>query len=128
MRAIGSQHGLYRSLAASGYRCGDSGFLKASDRLNPTLADITFERLQAEGSLPLAIPPERVTPFADGVFGTPSGKVEIYSARAAASGNDPVPGWVAEVEARTAGTPPAAHDLAAALSWRAPFYQFKFRQ
>ena len=75
--------------------------LDASVPLNPSLADITFERLQTEGALPLTIPAERATPFADGVFGTPSGKVEIYSAQAAARGYDPVPGWVQEVEAYT---------------------------
>src|SRR5258708_6102122 len=77
------------------------GILEASVPSNPTLEGITFERLQAEGSLPLTIPAERETPFADGVFGTASGKVEIYSEQAAARGYDPVPGWVPEVEART---------------------------
>lgn len=75
--------------------------LEASIPHNATLQGITFERLQAEGFLPYTLPPEREVPFADGIFGTPSGKVEIYSAQAAERGYDPVPGWVPEVEART---------------------------
>jgi anaerobic selenocysteine-containing dehydrogenase len=77
------------------------GILEASAPSNSTMAGITLERLQCEGSIPLAIPAERATPFADGVFGTPSGKLEIYSEQAAARGYDPVPNWVPEVEART---------------------------
>lgn len=81
--------------------------LAASAPLNPALDGITFERLQREGAIELAIPAERRTPFADGVFGTPSGKVEIYSEQAAARGYDPVPGWVQEAEARTGLERPA---------------------
>jgi len=75
--------------------------LDASAPHNAALEGLTFERLQAEGSLPFTLPPERAIPFADGVFETPSGKVELYSAQAAARGYDPVPDWVAEIEART---------------------------
>jgi anaerobic selenocysteine-containing dehydrogenase len=84
------------------------GVLEASRPANATLEGITFARLQSEGSIPLTIPAERRIPFADGIFGTPSGKVEIYSERAAACGYDPVPGWVAEAEARTGLDRPAA--------------------
>ncbi|GAC1662501.1 MAG: hypothetical protein NVS9B9_24260 [Ktedonobacteraceae bacterium] len=59
---------------------------------------MTLERLQTEGTVPFAIANEDHIPFAHGVFCTPSGKVEIYSAQAAAKGYDPVPGWVPEVE------------------------------
>lgn len=76
------------------------GVLEASRPLNPVLDGITFERLQREGAIPFALPPEKQIPFADGVFGTPSGKVELYSEQAAARGYDPVPGWVPEVEGR----------------------------
>ncbi|HLX41457.1 MAG TPA: molybdopterin dinucleotide binding domain-containing protein, partial [Ktedonobacteraceae bacterium] len=65
---------------------------------NPLLAHITLERLQAEGTVPLPIPAESRVPFADGVFRTPSGKVEFYSAQAAAKGYDPVPNWEPEAE------------------------------
>src|SRR5438034_1008436 len=65
---------------------------------NPLLAGITLERLQVEGSIPLTIATEQQIPFANGIFGTPSGKVEFYSEQAAAKGYDPVPGWEPEVE------------------------------
>jgi len=92
--------------------------LEATARKTPLLTGITLERLQAEGSIPLAIPTDQQVPFADGVFRTPSGKVEFYSAQAAAKGYDPVPGWEPEIEARTEVAPadsrlpllcPAAH-------------------
>lgn len=83
------------------------GILTASMSSNASLAGITFERLQDEGSVPLNIPVERQTPFMDGLFDTPSGKVEIFSERAAEKGYDPVPGWVPEVEARTGQDAPA---------------------
>jgi len=86
------------------------GILEASIALNPALAGMTFARLQAEGALPFVLSSEREVPFADGVFGTPSGKVEIYSEQAQARGYDPVPGWVPEVEARTGLDRPAPSD------------------
>ena len=84
------------------------GILTATARHNPLLNDMTLECLQAEGSVPIPIPAEQRIPFAGGAFRTPSGKVEIYSAQAAAKGYDPVPGWEPEVEAAT-GTEPAAN-------------------
>jgi anaerobic selenocysteine-containing dehydrogenase len=86
------------------------GILQASRPRNTALQDITFERLQSEGAIPLTIPAERQIPFADGIFGTPSGKVEFYSERAAALGYDPVPDWVPEVEARTGLDQPVSGD------------------
>jgi anaerobic selenocysteine-containing dehydrogenase len=77
------------------------GILEATAPNSSVLAGITFERLQREGAVELNIPAERKTPFADGVFGTPSGKVEFYSEQALARGYDPLPNWVAEAEART---------------------------
>lgn len=48
--------------------------------------------------------PKGVARFADGGFDTPSGKVEFYSARAAALGLDPLPDYIAPQEdTRTAG-------------------------
>ncbi len=75
--------------------------IEATAQQHPRLAGITLERLQAEGSIPLAIPVGEEVPFADGIFPTPSGKVEFYSTTAAAKGYDPVPGWEPEVESRT---------------------------
>jgi len=76
------------------------GILNATAQHNQLLEGITLERLQAEGSMLLAIPADQQVPFGDGVFRTPSGKVEFYSQRAAAKGYDPVPGWQPEVESR----------------------------
>ncbi len=75
--------------------------MDATSRHNPRLEGITLERLQAEGSIPLAISTSEEVPFADGIFFTPSGKVEFYSERAAARGYDPIPGWKPEAETRT---------------------------
>ena len=72
--------------------------LEATAQKNPLLAHITLECLQAEGTVPFPIPTENRVPFADGVFRTPSGKVEFYSAQAAAKGYDPVPNWEPEAE------------------------------
>ncbi len=61
----------------------------ATARQNPFLSGVTPERLRAEGAVPLAV---EETPFADGRFPTPSGKVELYSKRMAQLGYDPLPG------------------------------------
>jgi len=76
------------------------GVLEATAQSNPLLAGITLERLQIEGSIPLTIPAEQQVPFADGIFRTPSGKVEFYSKQAVAKGYDPVPAWEPEIESR----------------------------
>jgi anaerobic selenocysteine-containing dehydrogenase len=77
--------------------------LDATAQRNPLLGGISLERLQAEGSLPLAIPDDQQVPFADGIFHTPSGKVEFYSQQAATKGYDPIPGWQPEVESGVGG-------------------------
>src|SRR5262249_42887535 len=53
--------------------------LDATREQNPLLAGITLERLQAEGTVPLAFTSETEVPFADLRFPTPSGKVELRS-------------------------------------------------
>ncbi len=63
--------------------------LTATARQNPFLRGVTPERLRAEGAVPLAV---EGTPFADGRFPTPSGKVELYSQRMAQMGYEPLPG------------------------------------
>jgi anaerobic selenocysteine-containing dehydrogenase len=65
--------------------------LDATRANNPLLEGITLERLQAEGTVPLTISPERDVPFADGYFPTPSGKVELRCDALAALGLDPLP-------------------------------------
>ena len=51
---------------------------------------ITLERLQANGAIRLNLPAD-YAPFAQGNFGTPSGKCEFYSEREAQAGRDPLP-------------------------------------
>jgi anaerobic selenocysteine-containing dehydrogenase len=64
--------------------------LQATARTNPALAEVTLERLKNDGAVPLKL--AGPTPFADGHFPTPSGKVELYSQGLAATGIDPLPG------------------------------------
>jgi anaerobic selenocysteine-containing dehydrogenase len=115
MRALASALGFRESWLQEDAHAVIAGVLEASARVEPLLRDITLERLQRAGSLPLPIPVERRVPFADGVFATPSGKVELYSAQAAARGYDPVPGWQVEEDdqgaaaARLPLLSPAAH-------------------
>jgi anaerobic selenocysteine-containing dehydrogenase len=59
----------------------------------PTLKGITLERLKTEGYARLDIPAV-FTPFADGVFPTPSGKCDLYSERMKEDGFDPLPAYV----------------------------------
>jgi anaerobic selenocysteine-containing dehydrogenase len=54
---------------------------------------ITLERLKEEGPIRLNLPKD-YAPFAEGNFGTPSGKCEFYSPALAAQGHDPLPHYV----------------------------------
>ncbi len=54
---------------------------------------ITLERLRKEGPVRLALPKD-YAPFAEGKFGTPSGKCEFYSKRLASMGIDPLPCYI----------------------------------
>lgn len=81
----------------------------ASAHKNPTLAGVTFERLRDEGTIALTFPEPDWAPFADGVFPTPSGKVELRCDRMAALGLDPLPDWIEPAEfAAPAGDGPDA--------------------
>lgn len=62
----------------------------------PVAEGITYERLQAEGSVRLNLP-RPYLPFADGAP-TPSGKVEFYSESLARAGLPPLPTYVPLVE------------------------------
>lgn len=72
---------------------------------SPALAHITLERLRAEKWVKVERDP---APFAGGVFPTPSGKIELYSAALAAQGLDPVIGYIPAAE-----SPDGAPELAA---------------
>jgi anaerobic selenocysteine-containing dehydrogenase len=63
----------------------------------PTLEGITLERLRSEGSVRLNLP-EDYTPFAAGIFPTPSGKCELYSERMRVEGLDPLPTYIPPLE------------------------------
>jgi anaerobic selenocysteine-containing dehydrogenase len=71
--------------------------LDASRERNPTLAGITLERLQAEGTVPYTFANGDV-PFADGRFPTPSGKVELRCEAMSDMGLDPLPEYVPPAE------------------------------
>jgi anaerobic selenocysteine-containing dehydrogenase len=79
-----------------------SEVLDATRATNPLLEGITLARLQAQGTVSLAIPPENDVPFADLRFPTPSGKLELHSRAMAAQGLDPLPDYTppAELAAR----------------------------
>ncbi len=58
--------------------------LAATAERLPSLRGITLARLQDEGAVPIAL--DDATPFANGYFPTPSGKVELYSQAMADAG------------------------------------------
>jgi len=91
------------------------------------MAGITFERLEREGSVRLAVP-DPFVPFAQGAFPTPSGKCELRSEKLLAEGHDPVAGYVPPREGPTSApalaeryplafiSPPAHHFLNSTFS------------
>jgi len=74
--------------------------LDATRAENPLLEGTTLERLQAEGTVALRFPPEKVVPFADLRFPTPSGKVELRCDALARQGVDPLPDYEPPAEFR----------------------------
>jgi anaerobic selenocysteine-containing dehydrogenase len=71
---------------------------------NANMEHITFEELEREGHIPLAfhVAPEArpFLAFTAGPLKTPSGKVEFYSEKLAAEGQDPLPAFVPAIESR----------------------------
>jgi anaerobic selenocysteine-containing dehydrogenase len=65
--------------------------LNVSARTNSYLTGITLERLKRDGVAELSFSAENWVPFADGIFPTPSGKVELYSSVYVEKGLDPLP-------------------------------------
>ena len=86
--------------------------LQATALHNPALHGISLERLKAEGAISLNV--EDAPPFADGVFPTPSGKVELFAQALADAGCDPLPGRFRE-EGDDGGGGPDSEDPATAL-------------
>lgn len=74
---------------------------QALDFRHPALAHTSFEELLARGHVRLAYPRVDgfIAPFAEGGFGTPSGRCEFYSAALAERGFDPLPNYVPPHEA-----------------------------
>jgi len=80
--------------------------VEASKLRNPLFSGVTLERLQREGTVPFHfdhLGPDGDIPFRDGVFPTPSGKMEIRSERIAAQGADPIPDWTPMPEMQPVG-------------------------
>jgi anaerobic selenocysteine-containing dehydrogenase len=66
---------------------------QALESCKPSMQGIGWESLKRRGWQRLNLP-ESFAPFAEGRFGTPSGKCEFYSETAKAMGMDPLPGFV----------------------------------
>jgi len=109
-------------------RESDEAMARQALRWNhPNLRGITFERLEAEGSVRLSVP-DPFTPFAQGEFPTPSGKCELRAPRLAEIGLDPLAGFVPPRESRRSApqlaeryplafiSPPAHHFLNSTFS------------
>lgn len=65
-----------------------------------SLQGVTLEQLQRDGTVQLYDSANQQAPFADGVFPTPSGKVELWCAAMAAQGLDPLPSYEEPAEFR----------------------------
>ncbi len=70
---------------------------QALESSSPRMQGIKWESLKEKGWQRLEVP-ERFAPFAEGNFGTPSGKCEFYSETAKSMGMDPLPTFVAPRE------------------------------
>jgi len=75
-----------------------AGILQESSALTPKWQGITLERLKRDGFAPLSFEATPDVPFADGIFPTPSGKLELFSERLAAQGLDPLPDYTPPAE------------------------------
>jgi anaerobic selenocysteine-containing dehydrogenase len=64
---------------------------------SPKLAGVTLEALLEHGWMRLNLPTPYL-PYAEGAFPTPSGKCELYSARLAEMGLDPLPTYIPPYE------------------------------
>ncbi|CAN5718324.1 molybdopterin oxidoreductase family protein [soil metagenome] len=72
--------------------------LDATRAQNTRLTGITLERLQSEGTVPYHTPGGLDVPFANGVFPTPSGKIELRCNAMIDHGVDPLPGYTPPAE------------------------------
>ena len=100
---------------------------QALDWDHPHLKGITFEQLEREGSVRLAVS-EPYAPFAQGGFPTPSGRCELFSESLESQGHDPLPAFVPPCESAASApelaqvyplaliSPPAHHFLNSTFS------------
>jgi anaerobic selenocysteine-containing dehydrogenase len=65
--------------------------VEATASQNSMLRSVSLERFKTETTIALNLDSE--IPFADGIFSTPSGKVELFSQKLAEEGIDPLPSW-----------------------------------
>jgi anaerobic selenocysteine-containing dehydrogenase len=65
--------------------------LTVSARSNPYLRGIDFAQLKQDGVAELNFDEKGWVPFSDGIFPTPSGKIELYASLFAERGLDPLP-------------------------------------
>ncbi len=70
---------------------------QALESSSPRMRGIEWESLKEKGWQRLEVP-GRFAPFAEGNFGTPSGKCEFYSETAKGMGMDPLPSFIAPRE------------------------------
>ena len=91
MRRLAAEMGFAESWLRQDAEAVIDEVLTATAARSPFLRDVTLAQLKSEGQVALQIGPD--APFADGRFPTPSGKVELYSARLAAEGHDPLPNY-----------------------------------
>ncbi len=70
----------------------DTLLRQALDTTDPKMATVTYEALMEHGWVRLNVATPYL-PYADGGFGTPSGKCEFHSARMEAMGLDPLPAF-----------------------------------
>ncbi len=93
----------------------ESMIRRAFDWSHFSLAGQSFETLERDGFLRLNYPKKDgfITPFAEGGFGTPSGKCEFYSEALARRGFDPLPTYIAPHEGEASD---AAKDFPLALN------------
>jgi anaerobic selenocysteine-containing dehydrogenase len=105
---------------------------RAFDWNHPHMKGISYDRLEREGTVRLALPDPWV-PFAEGGFPTPSGRCELCSGSLAKAGHDPLAGYVPPREGPTSAperarrfplafiSPPAHHFLNSTFSAQPAF-------
>lgn len=98
MRLLASAMGYTESWLHESAEEAIRGVLDATRETNSYFAGITLERLQREGTVPLQFVPGKEVPFADGLFPTSSGKIELKCERMVAENVDALPDYTPPTE------------------------------